>query len=245
MRLKHQTIVVTGATSGIGRALTMKLAKGGDNTVLAVGRNLERLAALGETPGVLPMACDLTSKGEVIALGAEIEKRDLPVSVLINCAGVQFTPKFTDADFSFSAIEREITANFTSAAWLISLLLPRLMTHGGDSAIVNVTSGLAIYPKTSSAIYSASKAAMHSLSQALRYQLERTPVQVTEILLPLVDTPMTEGRGTGKITPGQAADAILRGVEKGQDEVYVGKAGLIPILNRISPALLKRILKND
>ena len=191
------------------------------------------------------MRCDLAVKSEVLALGREIEARDLSVSVLINCAGVQFTPTFTDPDFSFDGIETEITTNFTAVAWLTALLLPRLMSHDGGAAIVNVTSGLAIYPKTSSAIYSASKAAVHSLSQALRYQLEGTGVGVTEILLPLVDTPMTEGRGTGKIAPGQAADEMIRGIEKGARELYVGKAALLPILNRLSPALTRRILKGS
>lgn len=243
MNLHERTILITGATSGIGRALAVKLAKRG-NTVLAVGRAPDKLAELAATPGIKTFACNLAAKGEVIALGHEIEKRDLPVSVLINCAAVQFTPKFTDADFSFNGIETEIATNFTAVAWLSALLLPRLMTHDGGAAIVNLTSGLAIYPKTSSALYSATKAAVHSLSQTLRYQLADTPVQVTEILLPLVDTPMTEGRGTDKITPSHAAEETIRAVEKGKDELYVGKAGLIPVLNRLSPALTKRILKN-
>jgi len=242
MELQNRTILITGATSGIGRALTLKLV-GRGNSVIAVGRTEETLAELAGIAGVIPLRCNLEAKGEILALAREIEERDLPVSTLINCAAVQYTPTFLDSEFSFNGIETEITTNLTAVAWLTSLLLPRLMARHNGAAIVNMTSGLAIYPKTSSALYCATKAAVHSLSQALRYQLARTPVQVTEILLPLVDTPMTRGRGTGKISPERAAEETIRAVERGRDESYVGKARLIPLQNRISPALTKRILR--
>lgn len=75
-----------------------------------------------------------------------------------------------------------------------------------------MSSGLALYPKTGAAVYCATKAALHSFSQSLRYQLEKTPVRVVEVILPLVETPMTEGRGRGKISAAQAVDAMVTGL---------------------------------
>lgn len=244
MHLQNRTIVITGATSGIGSALCRRLTSMG-NHVIGVGRSQDKLDALKQNlPDAQLIRCDLTSKGAIIALAQRIEKNGRPVSVLINNAAVQYTPCFTDADFSFDSIEVEIDTNFTSIAWLTALLLPRLMSHEDGAAIVNMSSGLAIYPKTSSALYCATKAAVHSLSQSLRYQLKDTQVAVTEVLLPLVDTPMTEGRGSGKITAERAAEETVKALMQGRDEVFVGKARLLPILNRISPAFTKYILKS-
>lgn len=243
MHLHKRTILITGATSGIGRALCHQLSQQ-ENHIIAVGRSQEKLNALQcELANVTVVRCDLESKGEVVALARLVKQRDLPVSVLINNAAVQHTPRFIDPDFSFNSIESEITTNFTSIAWLTSLFLPQLLSHTDGAAIVNMSSGLAIYPKTTSALYCANKAALHSLSQALCYQLADTPVNVTEVLLPLVDTPMTEGRGKGKISAARAAALTLRAVERECTEAYIGKARILPILNRISPALTKRILR--
>ena len=243
MKLNNRTILITGATSGIGTELCRQLTSMG-NHVIATGRSQDKLDALKrQLPDATLIHCDLTSKSDVIALAHHIEKNSLPVSILINNAAVQYTPRFIDADFSFDAIEAEITTNFTSIAWLTSLLLPRLLSFEDGGAIVNMSSGLAYYPKTTSALYCASKAALHSLSQSLRYQLEGTGLGVTEVLLPLVDTPMTEGRGKGKITAARAAGETIQALKANRDEVHIGKAALLPFLNRISPAFTKRILQ--
>lgn len=171
-----------------------------------------------------------------------LQEESLAPSVLINNAAVQYTPRFIDPDFDITKIGVEVATNFTGVALLTALVLPMLRSHP-RAAVVNLSSGLAIYPKTSSAVYCASKAAVHSLSQSLRYQLAGTGVQVYEVLLPLVDTPMTSGRGQGKMSVAPAADAIIRGIERDQEEIYVGKARLLPLLARIAPGLAKRILK--
>lgn len=239
-----RTALVTGATSGIGTELCRQLCQR-NCQVVAVGRSQAKLDALkARLPDILPVRCDLASKGQVITLAQTLKAHDWPVSILINNAAVQFTPRFTDAEFSFDSIDLEITTNFTAVAWLTALLLPQLLDHPNGAAVANMSSGLAFYPKTSSALYCATKAAVHSLSQSLRYQLDGTAVQVLEVLLPLVDTPMTHGRGQGKISAAQAAQETLDAIESGTSELFVGKARLLPMLSRISPALTKRILKS-
>lgn len=243
MHLHNQTILVTGAASGIGKALSRELA-GRDNRIVAVARNQDKLKALQhELPSVTAMPCDLKVKEDVIDLVRKVEDDGFQVSVLINNAAIQNTPFLTDPDFDFDGIEREITTNFTAVAWLTALLLPALSRNRQDGAVVNISSGLALYPKTSSSVYCATKAAVHSLSQSLRYQLVSQGIAVHEVLLPLVDTSMTAGRGRGKITPERAAADIISGIEKGREEIYVGKAKLLRLLNRISPALTRNILR--
>lgn len=243
MDLNQRTVIITGATSGIGLALTQRLTATGCR-VVAVARSAEKLAQLeSRIAGIIPLRCNLAIKADVLALGQQLAALSLAPSVLINNAAVQFTSKFTDADFSFDGIEVEVTTNFTAVAWLTSLMLPILMQSRDGAAVVNVSSGLAIHPKTSSAVYCASKAALHSLSQSLRYQLHDTGVGVTEIILPMVETPMTEGRSGTKITPERVADEIVAAIRLRRDELYIGKARLLPLLSRLSPSLTKRILK--
>ena len=59
----------------------------------------------------------------------------------------------------------------------------------------------------------------------------------------LVDTGMTAGRGRGKISPAKAARGVLRGIERGEDEIWIGKTKLLRVLNRLSPRLVERIMR--
>jgi uncharacterized oxidoreductase len=167
------------------------------------------------------------------------------ISILINNAAVQLTPTFISDDFDFDGIGYEITTNLTSPLWITSLLLAGTLVRQKEALIVNISSGLAFFPKRESAVYSASKAALHSISQSLRYQLEETSVGISEVILPLVDTPMTHGRGKGKISPVSAARGIIEGIENGRKEIYLGKARLLPVLMWVAPFIVKNILKRN
>ena len=164
------------------------------------------------------------------------------IDLLVNNAAIQYTPRFVDDDFEFATIEREISVNFTAVCALTALLLPAL-NHGGEAAIVNVNSGLGLVPKTSSAVYCATKAAVNVFSQSLRYQLENTDVQVLQAFVPLVDTAMTKGRGAHKLSPADAAHAVLRGVERGIEDNDIGKIRLLRSLLRFAPGIARRIMK--
>ena len=108
---------------------------------------------------------------------------------------------------------------------------------------MNVNSGLALAPKTSSAVYCATKAALNSFSNSLGYQLEKTNIRVLQAFMPLVDTPMTEGRGAGKITAAEAAETLLNGLTREDPITDVGKVRLLRILLRLSPNLARKIMK--
>ncbi|MBL1260033.1 MAG: SDR family NAD(P)-dependent oxidoreductase [Thiotrichaceae bacterium] len=243
MLSKPKTILLTGGTEGIGFALFKQLHSQG-HTLIVVARNQQRLSSLQSTyDRVSTYKCDLSSRLELESLCNKISLNHLDLSIIINNAGIQYTPKFLDNDFSFDAIEHETRVNFLAPVWLSSLLLPTLIEHKNPGAIINISSALIFAPKTNSAIYCATKAAIHSFSQSLRYQLEQTHVQVIEAIMPLVDTAMTAGRRDGKISPESAAQQIINGINQRRSEIYVGKARLLPTLMRVSPSLVKRIMR--
>jgi uncharacterized oxidoreductase len=245
MDLTGKTILLTGATSGIGRALVDRLQGRAGNLIL-LARSPGRLAALrDEYPALHIHPCELTDRGQVERTVEAVLTDHPRIDVLINNAAVQFTPAFTSDKFEFDGIEREIATNLTAPLWLTALMLPSALRGDSPFLIVNVSSALALYPKRSSAVYCATKAALHSVSQSLRYQMEGLPIQISEVILPLVDTAMTDGRGTGKISPDRAAREILSGIASGQEEIYVGKARLLPWLMRIAPGVVKTMLKRS
>jgi uncharacterized oxidoreductase len=124
-------------------------------------------------------------------------------------------------------------------------LLP-LLARQPSAALVNVTSGLALAPKRSAPVYCATKAAVRSFTRALRYQCEDggLAVRVIEAIPPLVDTPMTAGRGRGKLSPERCAAEILAGVRRGAAEIPIGRTRLLRGLQRLSPALAYRIMRD-
>jgi len=245
MKLRNKTILVTGGTSGIGQELVRKLVECG-NELVVLGRSQNKLDDLkSRLHGVSVYRCELSQRTQVEHVMDEVITRHPDIAVLINNAAVQLTPAFTSDEFDFDGIGFQITTNLTAPLWITSLLLAGTLLRQDRALIVNISSGLAFYPKTESAVYCATKAALHSVSQSLRYQLEESPVRVAEVILPLVDTPMTEGRGSGEMTAEMAAKGIIAGIETGRDEIYIGKARLLPPMLRLIPGVVKNVLKRS
>lgn len=240
MKLDNNKILITGATSGIGRELAERLCQLG-NQIIAVGRNeirLEELASFDKR--ITSFKCNISSQSELdrLILFIKIEHKDL--NVLINNAGIQYNETLLDKTYSLQKIEDEISTNLTSPIKLITALLP-VLQNNANSAIVNVSSGLAIVPKAKSAVYCGTKAAIHIFSKSLRYQLDK--VKVFEIIPPLVDTEMTKGRGKGKISPQRLVDEFIKAFKNNRYEINIQKVKLLRIINRISPKIADRIMK--
>lgn len=243
MELRNRKLLITGGTSGIGLALVQQLAAR-NCTLIVIARNTHRLHQLEQThPNLVTFSCDLSQKSEVVRCISEITQRYPDISVVINNAAVQFTPHFTDSNFSFDSIEAEIAINLSAPIWIAALMIEPLRALDSPAALVNINSGLAISPKKSSAVYCATKAGLRHFSRALNYQLEATQVRVHNLVLPLVDTPMTQGRGKHKMTTQAAATAIIKGIESEQHEIYLGKSRWLPLIARISPGFLANIMK--
>lgn len=243
MELQNKHIVITGGASGLGLTLLQELQA--ENRISVIARSSSGLDQLRETyPGVAIYAADLSDIAAVEKAADDIVEANKSVDILINNAAVQYTPRFIDDDFRYETIRQEIDVNFTSVCTLIYLMLPALMASD-QAVILNVNSGLALAPKTGSAIYCGTKGAMNIFSQSLGYQLEGTSVSVSQVFLPMVATAMTEGRGSGKISPEQAVSEILAGLRAGRININVGKVKLLRIIQRLSPWLAARILKGS
>lgn len=243
MELKNRAILVTGGTSGIGLELVQQLWERG-NELAVLGRAQHKLDDLEKRfAGVKTYRCDLSNRQQVEAAMDEIAAAHPNLSVLINNAAVQLEPTFISEDFDYDGIGYEITTNLTAPLWIISLLLGGTLLSQSEALVVNVSSGLALAPKKASAVYCATKAALHSVSRSLRYQLEGTPVRVCEAIMPLVDTPMTEGRGRGKMSAQLAVECLISGAERGRDEVYIGITRALPLLMRLAPGLVGNMMK--
>ena len=240
MKLTGNKVIVTGATAGIGEALLAKFLEH-DNQIVAVGRNAQKLKELSETDKrIIPFACDLSKKENLDRLILFIEQEHPDTNILINNAGIQFNYHFEKEPQLLGKIEQEINVNFLAPLKLIALLIPTLKSND-NAAIVNVSSGLGLVPKRQAPVYCGTKAGIHIFSKSLRYQLEG--IKVFEIIPPLVDTQMTEGRGKGKIRPEALADEFIGAFKKDQYEINIGKVKLLKLLNRLVPAIAEKIVR--
>ena len=244
MKLSGNTILITGATSGIGLEMARRFHALG-NKIVAVGRNREKLGAMeGEMDALTGIPCDL-SKAEDLQLLIERVNAQFPeLNVLINNAGLQFHMEFYEGTAHWAEIDQEIDVNFRALVHLTNELMP-LLKANGSAAVVNVSSGLAFAPKKSAPLYCATKAAVHAFSMALRYQLEDSEVKVFEVIPALVDTPMTEGRGSGKLTPVELVDEFIVAYKRNNWEVNIGKVKVLRTLLRLWPAKAFALLKNN
>lgn len=246
--LTGRVALVTGGSCGIGLAIVRLLVREGVRQVVVTGRDPTKLAAVVEELGksVVTVCSDLSDAISTDRLVGELSHLAPDLSLLINNAGSQILIDLTapDAAVLAPALRAEIAANFAAVVALSVGLLP-LLRRQPSAAILNVTSGLALAPKTSSPVYCSTKAGVRSFSRSLRYQCEASlpHVRVIEALPPIVDTQMTAGRGRGKISAEACAAEIVAGVQLGRTEIYVGKTKLLRAVMRIAPALGYRIMR--
>ncbi|AKG21187.1 SDR family oxidoreductase [Calothrix sp. 336/3] len=238
MKTNHNTVLITGGTSGIGLALAQRFLRE-RNTVIVTGTNAEKAQAVRhQLPAITVELADIRDRQALEKLVYNYPD----VNILINNAGVQYNYDFADPAIAVEQIADELDINLLSPLYLTKLFLPQLLSHS-QAAIINVSSGLGIVPKQSAPIYCASKAAIHSFSKSLRWQLEATSVQVFEIIPPMVDTAMTQGRGRGKITPEALVKEFWRDFSRNSPEIRIGKTKLLFILQRLMPTLAERIMR--
>lgn len=236
------TTIVTGSTSGIGRALALQLAEAGIR-VIALGRNRDALRALAAgSDRVWTYAVDLRQIDALPTLVARIVAEHPDTGCLINNAGMQSDLRIDDARCDSDLIRHEVDVNLVAPMVLTRALLPHLQARPA-AWVVNVTSGLGYAPKRTAAVYSATKAGLHLFTQALRVQLQGSTLRVVEAVMPLVDTPMSAGRGHDKLSAAQAARQLIEGLRAGRPDIHVGKARWLPLLQRWAPGVLARVLQ--
>ena len=234
--------LITGATAGIGRELALQLAQAGV-PVLALGRNVQSLQALQDSnPRIATVVCDLSDVASLPDHTTQSIALYPDLACVIHNAGVQDIVRMDDAGYGAGQLGQEVDINLVAPMVLTQALLPHLQSKQ-QACVVNITSGMGFAPKRTSAVYSATKAGLHLFSEALRAQLEGSTVRVVEAVMPMVDTAMSQGSAAGKISPAQAARELITGMNKGLSVVWVGKTRAIPVLLRLAPSVLARVIQ--
>lgn len=242
MKTTGNTILITGGTSGIGKALALAFAQRG-NQIIILGRNPDKLQALqAQHPEFHTYCHELKNLEEAPGLIQQIVEEHPQLNILINNAGIQYNYQFLESNKVANYIRDEYTINLLAPAMLCYYLLPHLAQQN-EAAIVQVSSGLALAPKPQAVVYCSSKAGLHSFSQGLRYQLENTSVKVFEVLPPLVDTPMTLERPGKKMSSEQLAELFIRNFRRNRYETYPGPVKYLKWMLRVAPGLAHRIMK--
>lgn len=194
MKPGGNTILVTGGSAGIGRALAKEFHEAG-NQVIVAGRNRAALDELvAQNPGMAAMTLDISDGAAVAELGAEVTAAHPDLNVLVNNAGIMF---FEDK-IDLAAAEATIATNLLGPIRLTSALLPHLLARP-DAAVINVSSTQAFVPLPFSPTYCATKAALHAWTFALRTQLLGSALEVIEIIPPAVQTELSPGQSTSPI----------------------------------------------
>ncbi|HST83714.1 MAG TPA: SDR family NAD(P)-dependent oxidoreductase [Kineosporiaceae bacterium] len=189
-----RTVLITGASEGIGEATARQLAAAGA-TVLLVARNVERLeqvreeiVAAGGHAVVHPG--DLSSPNEAAALAADLVTRYPRIDVVVSNAGRSIRRSVADTADRFHDIERTMSLNHLGPVQLLLVLLPAMRANGGGH-IVNVsTAGLSMTTPNWSA-YHASKAAFDTWLRSVAVEVRRDHVTVSTVYLNLVRTRMS------------------------------------------------------
>ena len=189
-----KTILITGATAGIGAAAARRFAAGGWR-VIATGRRGARLRALADElgDGCLPLEFDIRDSGAVAQL-AELSPPWSEIDLLLSNAGLA-PPMEPLQDSAQEPLDTVIETNITGLVALTRALLPKLIERKG--AVINMSSVAATYPYRGGAVYGASKAFVRQFSLDLRCDLAGTGVRVTSIEPGMAETEFTLVRTGG------------------------------------------------
>lgn len=225
MNTSGNNILITGGATGIGFALAEAFSNAG-NDILICGRREEKLRSAKERlPALHTMRCDI-SKGKNRNELYELAKSE-GINVLVNNAGIQRSIDLSRGDEDLLKNDDEIEINLKAQIYLSALFIPMLKEHN-ESAIINVSSGLAFVPMSRFPIYCATKAAMHSFSMSLRHQLKETRISVFEVIPPTVHDTELKGRPINKtdwsVSASEVAASVMDGLKANTYEIAVGSS---------------------
>jgi short-subunit dehydrogenase len=247
---KEKVVLITGASSGIGRALALELGKRGARLGLTArrGEELLHLSEEIERAGgeALALPADVRDPAAMNEAAERVRARWGGVDVLVANAGMSSTTAGTS--LNAGEVGDVITINVLGVVNSVAAVLPAMLERGAGHLVA--ISSLASYrgmPK--SGAYSASKAAVSTFFESLRVDLRRSNIDVTTIHPGFIRTPMTEGRKRRLpflLEPGDAACRIIRAVER-RARTYAFPwqlASLVRVIRHIPGAVYDRLASN-
>lgn len=255
--IRRKRIWITGASSGIGKALALKLAAM-SNRVVVSGRNIDSLdRVVAESRASIPdsdmsaLVCDVTKDGLAEVTAAALRRELGGLDIVIICAG--HCEYVDDAAVDVEMFRRVYDVNVFGAVNTLMAALPLLKETGDNPQIVAVASLSAVVGLPRAEAYGSSKAAMNYLFDSLRLGLHRDDISVTVVNPGFVETPMTQQNDFPMpflMQPDQAVDCMIRGIERRKRHVKfplrlwasLKLAALVPPLwySVIGPRLARR-----
>ncbi len=255
--------VVTGAGSGIGRALALELARSGATVAISdvdtagLAQTEDRLKAIGAP--VKSDRLDVTEREAVLAYANQVSEHFGKVNQIYNNAGIAFTGDIEVSEFK--DIERVIDVDFWGVVNGTKAFLPHLIASG-DGHVINVSSVFGLLSVPGQAAYNSAKFAVRGFTEALRQEmaLARHPVKVTTVHPGGIKTAIArnstaaEGVDADQLArrfdkwltftgPQKAARVILRGVHKNRARVLIGPdAKALDLLARVSGSGYQRLV---
>ena len=258
MTYKDKVVWITGASSGIGEAVTYAFAKEGAHVILSARRTneLERVQAnCPDQSKVTIVQLDVGDYKTVEAKVKPVLEKLGRIDVLFNNAGI--TQRALAQDTSLEVYEKIMDVNFMGSVAMTKAVLPFMLKQkSGQIAVISSLTG-----KFSTALrtgYSASKHALHGFFDGLRSEVWKENIQVTIICPGFVKTHVSENALTGDGTPQNKMDdavargfepayvaaKILEGMKKGKEEIYVaGKEMMGVYLKRFLPAVFSKYIR--
>ena len=259
MDFRGKTVLITGASSGIGRQAAIEFAKSGADTIL-VARRKERLDELAKDlekydTTALACQCDVSDKAQVKEMSQAVLGKFGSVDILVNNAG--FAIYGPVKDLSIEEIESQMETNYLGMVYCIKSFLPAMLDKGSGH-IVNVASVAASFGLPGIASYCASKFAMLGFSEGLKHELAGTGIGVTVVSPIMVRTDFFDHPSFAKMprySPTSlgsktVAKAILRAANSSRLEIIVpsvarGAVWLKHTLPYIINPVLGRSFKNQ
>lgn len=247
--LNGKTVIVTGASSGIGLKISERLIKKYDCTVLAVARNVNKLEDAKNRIDVrryIPFSCDVSKLEEWVRLKNYILESDLKPNILINCAGIML-PFLKTENITIDDFNKVLSTDFYSVLYSTQTVVPVL---SGDKGLVNISSSSALCPIAGQSPYVAAKSAVKSLTEVLQteenyYVGLMLPGFCQTDIMRSIDVSEKEKKLIDKvsITSEKCAKKICNAVNKKRRRKIIGlDAKLMNFLYKISPKSAGRII---
>jgi short-subunit dehydrogenase len=235
MRLAGCVVLVTGASSGIGRSTAAALTRAGA-TVLAHGRDANRLAELAEQTGAVPLRADLADPAQVRCLAEQAQQVAGRVDVLVNNAGIGWAGAF--AQMSPEDADRLVAVNLVAPVHLTRLLLPPMLARrSGYLMFVGSIAGR--MGVAGESVYSATKAGLDAFAESLRLEVRGAGIGVGVLVPGVVETGFFAHRGQPyqrrrprPMAADAVAEALVRAVRTGRAERYAPRWLRLPVAVR-------------
>lgn len=216
-----RTILITGATSGIGESLLDHYSASGYQ-VIACGRNQEKLAQYAQhNSNVIPLAFDMTNKAEVAQAASNLDGIERIDILMLNAGDCRYIDNAKAFDGELFA--NVITTNLQSLGYLLEYFLPKV---AGGGQVVFVSSSATLLPFPRAEAYGASKAGIDYLAKSLRLDLKSENIDVTLIHPGFIKTPLTDKNDFPMpflLSSQQAASRIYQGVSARKSYLHFPK----------------------